>query len=367
VRFAFALALLFVASPLAAQVDTVRGYIGDTVMVPVVLEARDTAGSQVQKLSPSRKIWERNVVISMPRPVAPPPAPPPPPPPVATSDEPQDPGVYLWSDPFEYESVAKMQQCPNTIGALPNPHTVPNHSNCNDLPGAGYQLTEGRNGKALRGIYPAGGRGGPGWLSPHWGTVNFGRSVVIQFYVRIQLGQNYLPYGGKFFEAWWVNGATGRIQWSNNGELFEIALGANPGGGVNRTQQPVAPRWSDIDDGEWHRVTLLFKPNTFSNYLRTGGTTSATEVCTGGSSRDGRVAMWIDGAKIQDYSQATVDVVPLGGTGPWARQCDVDMIPGNSGSNSFGGVHHFQFPEFANGTTTGLTIDHDDLKVWRLP
>jgi len=49
----------------------------------------------------------------------------------------------------------------------------------------------------------------------------------------------------------------------------------------------------------------------------------------------------------------------------WCKQGDVDMLPGLSGTNTITGIDHFQFPEVANGTDGGMTIDHDDLKIWR--
>jgi adhesin/invasin len=301
-------------------------------------------------------------------------APPPPPP---GPDEPTDPGSgYLWADNFDrYASPTAMMACPPNAYTTQAPYftsTVPNHASCSQSAASKYQLTTGRGGtgNALRSVYdpdPGHLQQSLAWLSPWWGTpIAFGSSIVIQFWMRIGNGQSYAPLGGKFFEAVWISGASGRIQWANDGNTWHSVLGANPGGSVNRTIQPVGPYWSSLNDGvTWHRVTLLFKANTSSTYSNTSGITSATETYSGTSSRDGRVALWVDGTRVLDYSQATVGVTPPGGTGPWCRQGDVDMIPGLSGTNTITGVGFFRFPEVANGTDGGITIDHDDLKIWR--
>jgi hypothetical protein len=277
-------------------------------------------------------------------------------------DEPVDPGGnYLWSDDFDrYTDVDSMGAC--NAGAVYGIRTQYNTGDCNAPADPKYQLlTPGRNGSghALRGVYqpdPNHNQQSLAWLSPWGGTIAFGGSIVIRFTMRVGAGQSYAPQGGKFFEVWWDSGPTQRIQWGVI-DKFASVLGSNPGNTVIRTAQPVGPYWSDINDGSWHCVTLLFKANTFSTYVNTSGIESSTEQYDGTSSRDGRVAMWIDGSKILDYSQATVGVTPPGGTNPWCYQGDVDMIPAVT-------VNHFQFPEVANGTDGGMTIDHDDLLVW---
>ena len=285
--------------------------------------------------------------------------------------EPSDPGSgYLWADNFDrYASVLAMQnsQSEATYGT----RTEANNSS-SDVVEPGMALVTGRggSGKALSATYPPGFVGSRTWLSP-WGNQHLGSysgTLVVQFYMRVSAGGSSRPIGGKYFEIWWASGASQRIQYAPsggndaNGGLFSAVLGANPGGTVNRTPQPIGPYWNNINDGvSWVRVTLLFKPNTSSTYSHVSGDPSSNDVYTGTSSRDGRVAMWINGIKIMDYSQATVGVTPPGGANPWCYQSDVDMIPAGVKAD------HFQFPDYANSTASGFTIDHDDLKVWTIP
>lgn len=363
-RMRLALLLAFgLLLPVGAEVagaQTQRGYLGDTL---TVRRTAPSAGCYREVLlGGTGTFLARDTLCWVARPVVvPPPIVVQPP---AGSDEPVDPGTYLWADNFDRYDLALMGNC--AAEATYGRRTQYNSANCANPPAAKYQLTTGRNGTghALRSVYDGGTVSQSlAWLSP-WGgpygrEIVFGPKVVIQFWTRIGVGQTFLPNGTKFFEVWWTSGPTGRIQWGHEAK-FSMGLGANPGNTVNRTTQPLCPCWANINDGQWHRVTLLFKANTSSSYRNVSGITSATETYTGTSSRDGRAAMWIDGKKIMDYSQATVGVTPAGGTGVWATQGDVDMLPVVT-------VHHLQFPEVTNGTAGGVTMDHDDLKVWPVP
>ena len=297
----------------------------------------------------------------------------------AGEGEPTDPGSgYLWEDDFDrYASSTAMMACPPNQYTTEAPYftsTVPNHATCGDPAASKYQLTTGRggSGNALRSVYaadPSHNQQSLAWLSPWWGTgIDFGYSFVVRFWMRIGNGQSYAPLGGKFFEAFWASGASGRIQWGHGATAnrWHWVLGDNAGPAqFDRCFQPVGPYWYDLNDGTtWVQVTLLFKANTSSSYVSNSGETWGSNNYTGTSSQDGRVAMWVQGTKIMDCSQDTVGVTPPGGENPWCYQSDVDSIPGQSGTNSIGGCQSFQFPEVANGTDDGLTIDHDDLKVW---
>jgi hypothetical protein len=102
----------------------------------------------------------------------------------------------------------------------------------------------------------------------------------------------------------------------------------------------------------------LLKLNTSTSYSNLTGTTSATETYSGTSSRDGRIAMWIDGVKILDYSQATMGVTPSGGLNQWCYQGDVDMIPaGDLGD-------FLSLSRLCNNSPGAFTVDDDELKIW---
>jgi hypothetical protein len=297
----------------------------------------------------------------------------------------------VWSDNIDrYYNLQDMQWNVSECGpTLPDGHpatnygarTEPNNARACDPPYPEYGLTTGRGGtgQALRSYVhadPAHAQQSVAWLAP-WqpnGLNYSGRKVVIQYWVRISAGGTPGTYGMKWMEAWFTSSSLSqnRIQWSNEAgtdarPLFHMVLGANPGNPVIRTRQPIGPYWDQFNDGQWHRITHLWVLNSSSSYLNTGGNTSATETYTGTSSRDGRVAMWIDGKKMMDYSQATVGVVPPGGTGVWATQGDVDFIPGVTGSNSVGPLSFLEFPGVFNGSPVAWTLDHDDMQIWAQP
>ena len=301
------------------------------------------------------------------------------------SDEPTDPGLgYLWADNFDrYLSSAAMLSsgnCPSGTEAfgLPSAHitygqrTQPNSNDgCNSTNSTGYSLITGRNGlgHAIRSSVkadPTHAQQGISWLSP-WDPnfAAYSGTIVIQFYFRASPGGTPGSYGTKWIEMWFTGNTTSRrVQWGLDGGTdarpkWSMVLGANPGGTVNRTTQPVGPWWDQVNDGNWHRFTALFRGNTSSTYSHTGGTTSGSETYTGTSSRDGRIAAWIDGTKIMDYSQATVGVTPAGGLNPWCYQGDVDMIPVATGA-------YLLWPGVFNGSPVAWTLDHDDLKVWTI-
>ena len=313
-------------------------------------------------------------------------------------DEPADPGSgYLWDEPFDrYASVVATTAysgCPAgtpgfgldgaaTYGNRTMPNTNnpaqagdPDHQFTWDDGSPVYSFVRGRSGsgQAYRVRIPStdGQQGGAALLSPWskgWTPPNSRQATVVQFWVRISARGTPTSYGCKWLMLFWQGShPEGRIQWGpdrgneRTGPQFSCVLGSNPGGTVNRTQQPIGPYWNDINDDQWHRITHLCLPNSSTTYRHASGDPSAKDVYTGTSSRDGRIAMWIDGQKILDYAQATVGLTPPGGTGPWCYQSDVDFIPAyyNTFQLIFPGTHN-------SPHLVGYRIDYDDLKVWAL-
>ena len=298
---------------------------------------------------------------------------------VESTEEPADPGSgYLWEDDFDrYASAAAMiaeGSCAGGTDAAGLPsasvtygqRTMPNSDDGCNLNNDNMSLTTGRggSGKAIRSSVQTDGVGAQQnftWLTP-WDAASIGAysgALVIQFYFRISIAGTPGTAGMKWLEAW---DGSNRIQWAldrgtQTRPLWSAVLGSNPGGTVNRTTQPVAPFWDDVDDNDWHRFTALFKPNTSTTYSNTGGSTSADETYTGTSSRDGRIAAWIDGTKIMDYSQDTVGVTPSGGLNQWCYQGDVDMIPTYV-------IDYLKLVDVVNDSPGTWTLDHDDLKIW---
>lgn len=297
---------------------------------------------------------------------------------VAASEEPADPGLgYLWEDDFDrYGSAIEMQWSVSECGATyPDAQsTYGKRTQANSASScsisADYSLVTGRGGtgKALNSYVDGVTVGGRTWLTP-WTQGQLGAaqgaSHVIQYYFRLT-GERINTQGCKWMELQHsaYNG-NGRIQHaidSRNG--WHCVLGTNPGGTINRTVvEVVGYRPNDLFDAEWHRATHLFIPNTTSTYSNTGGTTSANETYSGTSSRDGRMAMFVDGVKVLDYSQAAFEASEIGGT-RWCYQGDVDFIQGAGWTAAYLQA----FPEYCNiyETNPEWNMAVDDLKWWEL-
>lgn len=166
-----------------------------------------------------------------------------------------------------------------------------------------------------------------------------GDSFIFQGYFRANLST---AYQWKWIEFWYKENLNYRTEtgihtdfhW-NTGLVGEIG------------HQPIGPYPYDsyfTDPTVVHRFTALWKPNTVYNYPNA-------------SSRDGRAAIWIDGKKIVDISQATVNVTPLGGTKPWCTQLDEDTI------NSYN-IGYIWLVAYLNGANGGGNIDWTDIKIW---
>jgi uncharacterized repeat protein (TIGR01451 family) len=314
-------------------------------------------------------------------------------PPPPGPGEPTDPGSgYLWADNFDRYASALAMGSPGNCASgtdgfgIPSAQTTygqrttynfPTNNGCTIQTTASgtqrYDLTTGRSGsgKALRGrVATTTASQGVDWWSPQPSlTHNINKSLVIQYYYNVStLG---LPgnIGMKWIELWISGGHAGRnvqrLQWSTNGSGTPASASTqwrvtDGPANLQRGFQATPPRLSTTNDGAWHRVTYLFKPNTSTTWAFVSGTSSANEVYTGTSSRDGRMAMWVDGIKVIDIQQSLVGVpIPGGGGAVWCYQGDVDWIPDVTGS-------YIQLPGTINSPMPNpdWIIDIDDLKFW---
>ena len=136
----------------------------------------------------------------------------------------------------------------------------------------------------------------------------------------------------------YVNGGntdyTGRVV----GEKWHV----NPYGHGEYGYQPVGPYPNDVNDGNWHRFTILYK---------SASSASAT---------DGIVRVWVDGHKIIDVSAAACGITPPNGTRPWCNASDLTQLASDQ-------ITMFEFPGTMNGADHGFTLDTDDLKWWVKP
>ena len=105
--------------------------------------------------------------------------------------------------------------------------------------------------------------------------------------------------------------------------------------------QPVAPWFNQLADGNWHRYTMMYKPNTAAG------------------ARDGIARMWIDGTKILDISASACGITPPGGEKPWCALEDVDLLFVNDGIREikWGGT-------YTGNTISQWTYDFDDFIWW---
>jgi hypothetical protein len=160
------------------------------------------------------------------------------------------------------------------------------------------------------------------------------------------------PLAVKWFMAWHKEDQQFRTQWGTHDHLPCAGLNGHDTywGMWDQAEttcqgyQPVGPYFTDVVDGQWHRFTYQFRPNTARG------------------SRDGFARMWIDGVKIVDVSAATIGVTPPGGEKPWCVAEEVDALVSND-TVSFlwwGGVQ-------TSYATAPWTYDIDDFSWWYTP
>jgi hypothetical protein len=252
------------------------------------------------------------------------------------------------------------------------PKTAPNDAS---PVAASYDLVTGRGGtgKALRSIVTGGGgEESVSWLSPWhagyqfgnanmtgagWGAYGTGDTLIAQVYFRGNTGGSIGTAGNKWFELWDTGNLRVQITKRDGANSWVMGSG-NYGSGsgwpsIRPGQQPIGPYPNSLFDDAWHHMTILLKPNTTATDDGSGVAYGSVQA----SSRDGRCAVWVDGTKIIDVSQATVGITPTGGTHPWCTQTDVDTIPSIKRT-------YVIFPNVFNATPAALTLDHDDLKFW---
>ena len=272
--------------------------------------------------------------------------------------------TMVWNDSFDrYTTLLSMTadgSCPPAAQDTYGTRTMPNVQDGCAPNTTRYQLTNDTRtgtGKALHGIIfddPGHVQQSTTWLSPWCSSLpcvsppNISQTQVYQFWFRISPGGTPGTAGTKWFE-WWTNASAGSdrtqigpSQGNTTRPLFYMEPALS--GGVDRAEQPVGPWWDEINDGEWHRWTVMYKPNTAYDYPNP-------------SSRDGIIRAWIDGSKIIDISQTAANVIPPGGTKVWSTQADVDSIPDVT-------TQFLKWPDVFNGADVGFNLSHDDLLWW---
>lgn len=286
------------------------------------------------------------------------------------SDEPADPGSgYIWEDNFarydQGSSNATILSMGRTSGSPPSSDSVwgrrtfPNSPNTDTPQYEFYQyVDDGEGGKAIQVTYPnSGSQQNHNFLTP-WHAANnsanylfnnpggsayvLGDELVVEYEAKITPGWSPGTAGIKWAE-FWNNGGADRDQFSPNQgtdgrPLWHVEFSLSSGDVAYQTN---GPYWDDVNDGGWHRFKYLLKANS-------------TWAFPSASSRDGRYAMWIDGEKIIDISQATVGATE----GPRCNQSDVDRIPNHR-------IAFLKLPDNLNGLNRGTgAIAIRKLKCW---
>jgi hypothetical protein len=207
-------------------------------------------------------------------------------------------------------------------------------------------------GRSVRASYTATGQGQVvAWRSrPNGGSTTWGsyapasNAVVMSIWFRVSAGGAGAPVGWKWFE-WWepTTGFRNQIsptQFSPNPFSGEFGWVLNMRN-VNYNPAVLRPPFSDVNDGAWHRFTVLFQTNTSAG------------------ARNGVVRVWVDGTKILDCSASAAGVTPAGATREWCSLDDVDGIPTI-------GTAWVEFSQYHNDTPSNgaFTEDFDDARAW---
>ncbi len=217
---------------------------------------------------------------------------------------------------------------------------------------AGLQLVRpgyGGTGQALREAYSGAYQGSEDWDLRNVPATPDTATQFFQYEGRVTLqaplGSSVLAV--KWFMAFHADGT--RVQWNTHDHLPCTAQAPGESGYWQvydqaetscQGNQPVGPYPDQVFDGQWHRFTYEYRPNTSPG------------------SRDGIARMWIDDTKVIDISASAVGVTPPGGYKPWCQWDDVDAL-------STHGVVLLRWASTQTTATPPYTIDMDDFLWWR--
>ncbi|HET7188412.1 MAG TPA: Ig-like domain-containing protein [Gemmatimonadaceae bacterium] len=258
-------------------------------------------------------------------------------------------GTVIIQDNFDsYTSVTAMGATP--MGTAPR--IAPNPSPLlvsRPIDASKNQLIPGRNGgTALRGAFTGTYQDGTEWEALNVPIPADTATHYFQYWARVTLSAPLTnTLNVKWFEAW--HRTTDRVQWNTH-----WPDPGHPGANCNtcwqvydqgratygQGDQPVGPDFDQTADGQWHRFTYAYRPQT-----RAGA-------------RDGFAKMWVDGVKIIDISAATLNVVPPGGDKVWCGTQDLDAIAINEG------IRVVVWGSTQTTDTPPWTYDVDDFIWW---
>jgi hypothetical protein len=110
------------------------------------------------------------------------------------------------------------------------------------------------------------------------------------------------------------------------------------------SDQPLGPFFKDFANSQWHRWTILYKPNTAQG------------------SRDGVARLWIDGTLVIRIEKSACGVTPPGGWKPWCDVTELDAL--YSGAYGVGSLEWGANRTDQSGIAFTMAID--DVKWWKL-
>ncbi len=267
----------------------------------------------------------------------------PPPSSEPTFDATKDTMVFS-DDMDEYTSVANMQAYTGPAMSWKNIF-VATLNNTQRLIKPGH----GGTGQALREVYSGADQETHTWDLINMPTLPDTTTHFFQYWARVTvaspLGRTVLAF--KWFMAFHRDG--NRVQWNTHDHLPCAAIAPSSfvwqvydaGGGTTcQANQPVGPYPAAVFDGQWHRFTYEYRPNTAPG------------------SRDGIARMWVDGTKLIDVSAAAVGITPAGGYKSWCQWDDVDGL-------STEGIDLIRWAGNLTTVTPPFTVDMDDFRWWR--
>lgn len=170
------------------------------------------------------------------------------------------------------------------------------------------------------------------WPAGNFYTPDTATTVVSVWMRVVSVGWQINFPGWKHFEFWHPGGSS-RTQISVIGPAGQERFSVNPAsrGEFGNQIATARPRWNEINDGQWHRMTYVYRPG------RTDNDTT------------GVVRLFVDGSKVIDISMAGVRE-------GFSTLADVRSLTALKAA-------HIQWPDILNtnaGRGVGV-IDYDDL------
>jgi uncharacterized protein YjdB len=258
-------------------------------------------------------------------------------------------GVLVYQDAMDQYTSAHDMWLAHLAGSIPGTH-IEQTDFGEDVDST--TLTTGRSGtgKALRLVYSGGYQDSHGWTLRNGPVLPDTTTHFFSYYGRVTVAGampvDALPV--KWFMAWhWAN----RIQWATHDHVpcpvwpttgqHTVWMVYDNGPTACQGAQPLGPYPDDVFNGQWHRFTYQYRPNSVAG------------------SRDGIARMWVDGIKVIDISASACGTTPPAGYKTWCDVADIDAL------DTHGIAGYLEWGSTLTKETPPFTIDIDDFVWWR--